>query len=182
MRMIIIVSLYLKIASFVLLRRKPKQVVTFLQFINATMKTPMKNPVSDHATASASSKPHLTRAQQQIHRLLEHSTQAMTAQSIYQKLQNQQQTIGLATIYRSLRSLQMQGLAQSRALPNGEWVYTPTSDDSHYLTCLNCGTSVPVEECPVHSLENKLAEASQFQVFYHTLEFFGLCLPCRRDR
>ncbi len=127
-------------------------------------------------------KPNLTRAQRQIHLLLERSDQAMTAQSIYQTLQDQQQTIGLATVYRSLHSLQIKGFAQARALTNGEWVYCPTSDDSHYLTCLNCGTSIPVEECPVHALEEKLTKSSQFQIFYHTLEFFGLCLPCRRER
>ncbi|MGC1308171.1 MAG: transcriptional repressor [Phormidesmis sp.] len=84
--------------------------------------------------------------------------------------------------YRSLRSLQVKGLAQSRTLPNGEWVYTLASDDSHYLTCLNCGTSVPIEECPAHSLEEKLAQTSQFQIFYHTIEFCGPCRPYRRDR
>jgi Fur family transcriptional regulator, ferric uptake regulator len=147
----------------------------------------MTTPTTASVTASSSLKPNslklnLTRAQRQIHLVLERADQAMTAQSIYQTLQEQQQTIGLATVYRSLHSLQIKGLAQARALTNGEWVYGLTSDDSHYLTCLNCGTSVPVEECPVHALEEKLTESSQFQIFYHTLEFFGLCLPCRCER
>lgn len=126
----------------------------------------------------SSFKSHLTRAQKQIHLLLEQSGETLTAQAIYQRLKEQQQPTGLATVYRSLRSLQVKGLAQARALPNGEWVYGLTSDDSHYLTCLNCGTSVPVEDCPVHSLEEKLGQSSHFQIFYHTLEFFGLCAPC----
>lgn len=126
----------------------------------------------------SSLKSRLTRAQRQIHYLLEQSGETLTAQAIYQRLRDQQQPIGLATVYRSLRSLQVKGLAQARALPNGEWAYGLTSDDSHYLTCLNCGTSVPVEDCPVHSLEEKLGQSSHFQIFYHTLEFFGLCAPC----
>jgi Fur family transcriptional regulator, ferric uptake regulator len=132
--------------------------------------------------ATASLKSNLTRAQRQIHLLLEDSGKAMTAQSIYQTLQAQQQSIGLATVYRSLHSLQVKGIAQARALTNGEWVYGLTSDDSHYLTCLNCGTSVPVEACPVQALTENLTQSSQFQIFYHTLEFFGLCFSCRRDR
>ncbi|PZO46215.1 MAG: transcriptional repressor [Phormidesmis priestleyi] len=127
---------------------------------------------------ASSLKSRLTRAQKQIHCLLEQSGETLTAQAIYQRLKDQQQMLGLATVYRSLRSLQIKGLAQARALPNGEWAYGLTSDDSHYLTCLNCGTSVPVEDCPVHSLEEKLGQSSHFQIFYHTLEFFGLCAPC----
>jgi len=127
---------------------------------------------------ASSVKPRLTRAQKQIHSLLEKSGEALTAQVIYQRLQSQSQLVGLATVYRSLRSLQIGGLAQARALPNGEWAYGLASDDSHYLTCVNCGTSVPVEDCPVHALEEKLGQSSHFQIFYHTLEFFGLCAPC----
>ncbi|MEL7226789.1 MAG: transcriptional repressor [Cyanobacteria bacterium P01_D01_bin.36] len=127
---------------------------------------------------ASSVKPRLTRAQKQIHSLLEKSGESLTAQAIYQRLKSQEQSVGLATVYRSLRSLQVKGLAQARVLPNGEWAYGLASDDSHYLTCLNCGTSVPVEDCPVHSLEEKLGQSSHFQIFYHTLEFFGLCAPC----
>ena len=129
---------------------------------------------------SSSSPPHLTRAQRQVHLLLEQTNKALTAQAIYQRLKRQRQSIGLATVYRSLRSLQVKGLAQARALPTGEWMYTLTSDDSHYLTCLNCGTSMPVKECPIQPLEEKLNPSSNFQIFYHTLEFFGLCALCTK--
>jgi len=127
---------------------------------------------------ASSLEPRLTRAQKQIHALLEESGEALTAQTIHQRLKSQEKSVGLATVYRSVRSLQIKGLAQARALPSGEWAYGLASDDSHYLTCVNCGTSVPVEDCPVHSLEEKLGQSSHFQIFYHTLEFFGLCAPC----
>ena len=120
----------------------------------------------------------LTHSQRQIHTLLSQADGAMTAQAIYQRFQTQQKSMGLATVYRALRTLQIKGLVQARAQPNGEWVYTLTTEDCHYLTCLNCGASMPVEECPIHAFEEKLAQTSQFQVFYHTLEFFGLCPPC----
>jgi Fur family ferric uptake transcriptional regulator len=129
-------------------------------------------------TATTDPKSRLTRSQRQIYALLDRANGAMPAQTIYQRLQSQQQSVGLATVYRALRTLQIKGLVQTRAKLNGEWVYTLTTEDRHYLTCLNCGTSIPVEECPAHALEEKLAQASQFQVFYHTLEFFGLCAPC----
>lgn len=147
----------------------------------SSLKSSSPNP-SLKSSSKPSSQSRLSRAQRQIHLLLEQAGEALTAQAIHQRLKAQQQPVGLATVYRSLRSLQVKGLAQARALPNGEWMYALTSDDSHYLTCLNCGTSVPVEDCPVQSLEEKLGQklgqSSHFQIFYHTLEFFGLCEPC----
>ncbi|MEO0771348.1 MAG: transcriptional repressor [Cyanobacteria bacterium J06649_4] len=135
---------------------------------------------SARSASNDSSAPRLTRAQHQVHLLLTESDEAMTAQVIYQRLKHAQQSVGLATVYRSLRSLQVKGLVQARALPSGEWVYAPASDDSHYMTCLNCGKSVLVEDCPIQSLEEKLTQSSNFQIFYHTLEFFGLCPPCAK--
>ncbi|NEQ28302.1 MAG: transcriptional repressor, partial [Microcoleus sp. SIO2G3] len=47
------------------------------------------------------------------------------------------------------------------------------------LTCLQCGLSMPINECPVHELEDQLHRAYQFKIYYHTLEFFGLCKTCQ---
>lgn len=142
------------------------------------------NPSLKPCSKQSSATQNLTRAQRQVHLLLEQANESLTAQAIHQRLKAQQKSIGLATVYRSLRSLQIKGLAQARALPTGEWIYTLASNDSHYLTCLNCGTSVAVEECSAQSLENNLEnnlhQSSNFQIFYHTLEFFGLCAPCAK--
>ncbi|MEL7141615.1 MAG: Fur family transcriptional regulator [Cyanobacteria bacterium J06554_3] len=144
------------------------------------MKTDASFNSSARSASSASLEPRLTRAQRQVHLLLKQSSEAMTAQVIYQRFKNSRQSVGLATVYRSLRSLQVKGLVQARALTSGEWVYALTSDASQYLTCLNCGTSVPVSACRVQPLEEKLTQSSNFQIFYHTLEFFGLCSPCSK--
>jgi Fur family transcriptional regulator, ferric uptake regulator len=36
-----------------------------------------------------------------------------------------------------------------------------------------------IDECPVHQLEHELNDSYQFKIFYHTLEFFGLCTNCQ---
>ncbi|MFN7661413.1 MAG: transcriptional repressor, partial [Dolichospermum sp.] len=51
--------------------------------------------------------------------------------------------------------------------------------DKHHLTCLQCGISIPIDQCPVHELERQLQTSHEFKVFYHTLEFFGLCKQCK---
>jgi Fur family transcriptional regulator, ferric uptake regulator len=120
-----------------------------------------------------------TRSQQTVIQVLQDLKKAISAQELYIELRNRQQNMGLATVYRSLEALKLQGELQVRLLPNGESVYSSVSRDRHHLTCVNCSTSIPIEQCPVHDLEHQLEQSHQFKVYYHTLEFFGLCDRCQ---
>ncbi len=121
----------------------------------------------------------LTRSQERLFRLLKTLNQAMSAQEIYLELRQRKESIGLATVYRALEGLKLQGAIQARTLTNGESVYSLSQSDQHHLTCVNCEQSIPIAECPVHDLESKLEFAHNFKVYYHTLEFFGLCENCQ---
>jgi Fur family transcriptional regulator, ferric uptake regulator len=139
-----------------------------------SQKTPPK-PIKPLATMKASR----TRSQERIIDLLKSQTDAISAQDIYLELRKRNQTIGLATVYRALDSLKLEGVVQVRTLANGESLYSTLHQDQHHLTCLVCRVSIPIAECPVHQLEIQLQESHQFKVFYHTLEFFGLCQDCQ---
>ena len=119
-----------------------------------------------------------TRSQERIMTLLQSLKRSISAQDLYIELRNRQQDMGLATVYRSLEALKLEGAVQVRTLVNGESVYSPIQSDRHHLTCVNCGVSVPIDECPVHDLEKQLEKSHAFKVYYHTLEFFGLCQEC----
>ncbi len=121
-----------------------------------------------------------TRSQERILILLKTLNQAVSAQDIYSELRKTGQTIGLATVYRSLEALKLEGVVQARTLATGESLYTSTHEDRHHLTCLRCGNSIPINECPVHELEEQLQRSYQFKIHYHMLEFFGLCTQCQR--
>ncbi|MCU0534027.1 MAG: transcriptional repressor [Hydrococcus sp. Prado102] len=120
-----------------------------------------------------------TRSQERIYRLLKTLDRAVSAQELYIELRNDNQNIGLATVYRALESLKLQGALQVRTLATGESLYSLAQQDRHHLTCVNCGRSILINECPVHTLEEKLEQSHQFKVYYHTLEFFGLCDRCQ---
>jgi Fur family ferric uptake transcriptional regulator len=120
-----------------------------------------------------------TRSQDRILDLLKILNRAISAQDIYLELRNRSETMGLATVYRSLEALKLEGVVQVRTLANGESLYSTVQEDRHHLTCLQCGASIPINECPVHELETQLHKDYQFKIFYHTLEFFGLCTPCQ---
>ncbi len=119
------------------------------------------------------------RSQKRILNLLQQLSSPLSAQQIYIELRQREQPLGLATVYRALESLKLEGAVQSRTLPSGESLYESIDHDQHYLTCLNCGESLPVHQCPVHQLEKELEKSHKFQVFYHSLEFFGLCQQCQ---
>ena len=120
-----------------------------------------------------------TRSQERILSLLKHGSRAFSAQDIYIELRKRKKSIGLATVYRSLDALKLDGLVQVRTLPSGESLYSSVQEDKHHLTCLQCGTSIPIDQCPVHDLETQLNDSYQFKIYFHTLEFFGLCTQCQ---
>jgi Fur family ferric uptake transcriptional regulator len=119
-----------------------------------------------------------TRSQDRILNLLTTLNRAVSAQDLYVELRTREQSMGLATVYRALESLKLEGVVQVRTLASGESLYSSVQRDQHHLTCLNCGQSIPIDECPVHELENELQGSHQFKIYYHTLEFFGLCDRC----
>lgn len=120
-----------------------------------------------------------TRSQEKILQLLLKLGRAISAQELYIELRQQAQPMGLATVYRSLEALKLSGELQARLLPNGETLYSLVQEDKHHLTCLQCGKSVPINSCPVHDLEDQLRQSQHFEIYYHTLEFFGLCQFCQ---
>ncbi|HEY9738408.1 MAG TPA: Fur family transcriptional regulator [Trichocoleus sp.] len=122
-----------------------------------------------------------TRSQEQILQILKGITHPISAQNLYVELRQQQHTMGLATVYRALDALKLEGAVQVRTLSSGESLYSLPQEDRHHLTCLQCGQSIAIDECPVHELENQLHQAHQFKIYYHTLEFFGLCPECQQN-
>ncbi|MEO0378550.1 MAG: Fur family transcriptional regulator [Cyanobacteria bacterium P01_A01_bin.17] len=120
-----------------------------------------------------------TRSQESVLKVLQTLNRAISAQDLHLELRQKGAKIGLATIYRGLEALKLEGIVQVRTLPNGESLYSLSHEDRHHLTCLRCGNSVTIDECPVHTLEENLNKSHQFKIFYHTLEFFGLCDDCQ---
>jgi len=112
-----------------------------------------------------------TRSQERIFNLLKTLNRPISAQDLYVELRNRDQSMGLATVYRALEVLKLEGVVQVRTLGSGESLYSSVQSD-------NCGESIPINECPVHELESELQDSHQFKIYYHTLEFFGLCDRC----
>ena len=119
-----------------------------------------------------------TRGQTKVLELLKQMEQPISAQGLFAQLRSQGKPLGLATIYRALEALKREGLVQSRST-QGETLYSYAEHHQHFLTCMRCGTSTPLETCPFQELKQQWQQAKSFQLYYHTLELFGLCWECQ---
>jgi len=120
--------------------------------------------------------------QQKLLEELEHCGDEMSGQQLHRALQEGAKPMGLATVYRHLRLLQQQGLVRCRHLPNGEALYAPLNRDRHHLTCVDCGQTRALSHCPIHDLTVPAEQRQDFELLFHTLEFFGLCGSCRQQQ
>ena len=127
------------------------------------------------------SKPEITKRQQQLLNELKKCSDELSGQDLYRELHKSQSAMGLTTVYRNLQSLVKQGLIRSRHLPNGEVLYAPVERDIHHLTCVSCGETTRLQGCPVKPIDLNKKASQKFELLFHTLEYFGLCKKCSQE-
>jgi Fur family ferric uptake transcriptional regulator len=123
-----------------------------------------------------------TKNQQKILNLINENSEETSAQNLHFQIQEQGLRIGLATVYRTLKLLKVEGEIQERVNPDGESFYSAINSvdhHHHHLNCVNCGKSYPMNVCPLSQQITDWCNAQKFKVYYHTLEFFGLCATCQ---
>jgi len=118
--------------------------------------------------------------QQLLLTALRQADRELSGQDLHALLRQGSQPMGLATVYRHLRQLQQRGWIRCRHLPSGEALFAPTERDEHHLTCVDCGTTVVLNNCPMHDVHLDGGQSAGFQLLFHTLEFFGLCGSCQQ--
>ncbi|MBV5257883.1 transcriptional repressor [Synechococcus moorigangaii CMS01] len=124
----------------------------------------------------------LTKNQQKILQLIQAKDTETSAQNLHFEMQQAGLKIGLATVYRALKLLKVEGQIQERVTPEGESFYSKidaTEHHHHHLNCVNCGQSYPLDICPISQKITDWCRNQKFKVYYHTLEFFGLCADCQ---
>ena len=129
----------------------------------------------------SASKPEITKRQEQLLDELMKCTDELTGQELHRKLHNGEKAMGLTTVYRNLQTLVKQGLIRSRHLPNGEVLYAPVERDIHHLTCVSCGETIRIQGCPVKAIDISKKVSKDFELLFHTLEYFGLCKKCTNN-
>ena len=126
-------------------------------------------------------KPEISKRQEQLLNELRRCTDELSGQELHRKLHNGEKAMGLTTVYRNLQTLVKQGLIRSRHLPNGEVLYAPVERDIHHLTCVSCGETTRIQGCPVKAIDISKKVSRDFELLFHTLEYFGLCKKCTNN-
>lgn len=86
------------------------------------------------------------------------------------------------TIFRTLNRLESVGLLRRLNFSERGAKFTLKTGHSHneYLICEACGVVEALDiACPVHRLEEELAEKTGFTKLHHELEFYGICGKCQ---
>lgn len=88
--------------------------------------------------------------------------------------------IGRATAFRTIRLLTKMGILCRVLLEDGSLHYRLSRHGHHHhLVCVSCGNVQDLSDCAVADLVGELAQASDYQIEGHWLEFFGRCPACR---
>ena len=125
----------------------------------------------------------VTKSQEKIISHLKQIDEEISAQDLHFKLRQQKINIGLATVYRTLKNLHLEGIVQERITLSGESLYSLIEDlsHSHHLNCVRCGQSIIIDACPISEKLTNWCKSQKFTIYYHTLEFFGLCDSCQHS-
>ena len=124
----------------------------------------------------------LTKGCQKVLEVLEQTENLASAQDIHGRLRlDDADAPGLTTVYRSLDSLVEIGLVQQVDLGDGEKRYEliKPGEHHHHLICEACKSSVHLDSCLVHDLDEAIRKKYGFEIRSHVLEIFGVCKNCR---
>lgn len=125
-----------------------------------------------------------TKQKQLVFSLIENAKCPLTAGEIYGLASEQQPGIAKSTIYRNLEAMLKRGEVTRGLLKNGESFYSVADGHRHlhYMICKNCNRMLDIPKCPLSDMERDIDESSGFLVTDHTLQVYGYCNECRKNK
>ena len=121
-----------------------------------------------------------TAGRRSVLNVLKQADAPLTAEQIHQ-LACKTGRMGLSTTYRVLAQLTECGLILKNDGMDGFCYYQlNTHSHRHILHCSVCGAVVPIRECPLAALEERLSAETGFVINGHSLSFTGVCPTCRK--
>lgn len=109
------------------------------------------------------------------------SKEHVTAEELYNRINKKHKDIGLTTVYRTLKLLEVSGLAAAQIFADNLMRYEPLSEEEHHdhLICINCGSITEFEDPKMERLQKNIAGEFGFYIVNHRMEFYGYCRRCQ---
>lgn len=119
-----------------------------------------------------------SRQRESILQLLRTTDRHPTADWIYESLKKEYPNLSMGTIYRNLNILMEQGLVKKIDFGSTFDRFDAYIEPHYHFVCEKCGAiidlKIPVDE----ELNEKVRNATPYNVKRHRVEFFGVCDKC----
>ncbi|WAH35792.1 Fur family transcriptional regulator [Alicyclobacillus dauci] len=102
----------------------------------------------------------------------------LSAKEVYEHVKRMYPSVSYDTIYRTLATLLEHNIIEHMEFSDDAAKYRLKCHESHHhhLVCLGCGSTFPIDECPMDQLLNKIGN---FKVLNHRFEIYGYCAECQ---
>ena len=102
-----------------------------------------------------------------------------TAEWMYEQVRREIPHISLGTVYRNLKLLKQEGIISELDLTGTLSRFDGNAQNHYHFRCEKCGYIFDVDESVNKERDAKLVQKTGFKVFYHRLEYRGLCKDCQ---
>jgi Fur family transcriptional regulator, ferric uptake regulator len=104
-----------------------------------------------------------------------------TAGEIYEIVRKRLPRISLGTVYRNLEILTEIGMIQKLEMAGTQKRFDGIVENHYHVRCIRCGRVDDVLAESIPMINEALAEASDYEILWHRLEFVGLCPRCKKE-
>ncbi len=110
----------------------------------------------------------------------------LTAEEIYELFSEIDSKIGIATVYRNLKFLEDNGyIKRAYVSENLSACYELQKENDkhshHHLICKSCGNVIDFEGDLLDAIEKIVNLTTGFDIYDHSLVFYGKCKNCKRS-
>ena len=124
-----------------------------------------------------------TTARLALMKFLEESSKPVDIQMMTEYLCKSNIKTNQATVFRIINIFTQKGLTRKMQLNEGKFRYElATNAEHHHLICEECGRIEDISDCHIANLEKEIAYKKDFLVTSHSLEFFGFCKNCAKNK
>jgi len=115
-------------------------------------------------------------------RILSASEGHPSVDDIYRQVKIEFPTTSLATVYKTISLLKELNEVLELGFPDGSNRYDGNNPRPHpHAICVKCKRIMDPELITMDTLSEEMVRMTGYKIFYHRLDFFGLCPECQKN-